>query len=123
MVMLLTAMVPVLFSSCGGNEPTPDSYEELIVGEWDCTRYDFDAEIDGEKEVGSAYPEPLEWVWKFSKTGVLSFPWYDKPDNVTIRKFLETTNKVSNELNYGEMWEILEIYIKVLNRVIKDEHL
>ena len=86
MVMLLTAMVPVLFSSCGGNEPTPDSYEELIVGEWDCTRYDFDAEIDGEKEVGSAYPEPLEWVWKFSKTGVLSFPWYDKPDNITIEE-------------------------------------
>ena len=43
----------------------------------------------------------------------------DKPDNVTIRKFLEITNKVSNELNYGEIWEILEIYIKVLNRVIK----
>ena len=41
----------------------------------------------------------------------------DKPDNVTIRKFLEITNKVSNELNYGEIWEILEIYIKVLNRV------
>ena len=47
----------------------------------------------------------------------------DKPDNVTIRKFLEITNKVSNELNYGEIWEILEIYIKVLNRLIKDEHL
>lgn len=79
-------MVPVLFNSCNRPEPDDPNYAKLIVGEWDCTRYDFDAEIDGEKEVGSAYPEPLEWVWKFSKTGVLSFPWYDKPDNVTIEE-------------------------------------
>lgn len=84
MVMLMTAMVPVLFNSCN---PTtePDDYAKLIIGEWNCTRLDWDSEIDGEKEVGSSYDDG-DWIWKFNEDGELSFPWYNKPDNVTYEE-------------------------------------
>lgn len=81
MVMLLTAMVPLLFNSCNQPEPDDPNYAKLIVGEWNCTRLDWDSEIDGEKEVGSSYND--DWIWKFSEAGELNFPWYDIPENVT----------------------------------------
>lgn len=73
MVMLLTAMVPVLFSSCGGNEPTPDSYEELIVGEWEMTRYDWDMEYQGEEEIGSEYFDEEDWIWEFDGNKIIMY--------------------------------------------------
>ena len=79
--MLLMITLPVLFTSCEKNLSDDAPFEKLIVGEWNCTRLDWDSEIDGEKEVGSLYNE--DWIWKFSEAGELNFPWYDIPENVT----------------------------------------
>lgn len=79
--MLLMITLPVLFTSCEKNLSDDAPFEKLIVGEWNCTRLDWDSEIDGEKEVGSLYND--DWIWKFSEAGELNFPWYDIPENVT----------------------------------------
>lgn len=81
LAMLLMITLPVLFTSCEKNLSDDAPFEKLIVGEWNCTRLDWDSEIDGEKEVGSLYND--DWIWKFSEAGELNFPWYDIPENVT----------------------------------------
>lgn len=65
MVMLLTAMVPVLFNSCNQPEPDDPNYAKLIVGEWDMTRYECDMEYEGEEEIGSEYFDEEDWIWEF----------------------------------------------------------
>lgn len=81
LAMLLMITLPVLLTSCEKKLSDDAPFEKLIVGKWDCTRMDWDSEIDGEKEVGSLYNE--DWIWKFSEAGELNFPWYDIPENVT----------------------------------------
>ncbi len=85
LAMLLMITLPVLFTSCEKKLSNDAPFEELIVGEWNCTRMDWDSEINGEKEVGSSYDDG-DWIWKFNEDGELSFPWYNKPDNVTYEE-------------------------------------
>ena len=65
MVMLLTAMVPLLFNSCNQPEPDDPNYAKLIVGEWDMTRYEWDTEYEGEEKIGSEYFDEEDWIWEF----------------------------------------------------------
>ena len=58
MVLLLTAMVSVFFTSC-----RPDSLDDptqLIKGKWEVTRMDYEAE-----ESGCQFFDKEEWVWEF----------------------------------------------------------
>lgn len=87
MVLLLTAMVSVFFSSCrpdspddptpdqGGGivNPTPSSYEELILGKWECLRIDYDTEYQGEKVSGSDYFERGQGVWEFDGEDIVMY--------------------------------------------------
>ena len=93
MVMLLTAMVPVLFSSCGDDEPVnptptpePTPFEELIIGEWDMTRMDYDMEYEGETEVGSEYFDEEDWIWEFDGNNLTMYEggWSDDPSRYEI---------------------------------------
>ena len=82
MVLLLTAMVSVLFTACrpdSPDDPTPDkgdivnptpnlTNEELILGKWECTRMDYEAE-----EIGSDYFSKGNWIWKFDGEDIVMY--------------------------------------------------
>ena len=55
LAMLLMITLPVLFTSCEKKVSDDAPFEELIVGEWDMTRYEWDMEYEGEEEIGSEY--------------------------------------------------------------------
>ena len=111
MVMLLSAMVPVLFSSCGGNEPTPDSYVELIVGEWDCTRYDYAMEYKGEEETDSEYFDEGDLIWEFDGNKIIMYAYGDYGD--TFRYEIED-DKLYTEYATNLMAQYFKI--KTLNK-------
>ena len=77
LVMLLVAMMPMFITSCQNDkekEPTSSNTEELILGEWQYTRMDFETNLDGN---GSEYFDNEEWVWEFTEDGTIieSFDW------------------------------------------------
>ena len=71
--MLLMITLPVLFTSCEKKLSDDDPFEELIVGEWDMTRYEWDMEYEGEEEIGSEYFNAEEWVWEFDDDKLIMY--------------------------------------------------
>lgn len=65
LAMLLMITLPVLFTSCEKKVSDDAPFEELIVGEWDMTRLEWDVEYEGEEEIGSEYFDEEDWIWEF----------------------------------------------------------
>ena len=110
MVMLLTAMVPVLFNSCNQPEPDDPNYAKLIVGEWDMTRMDYDTEYEGETEVGSESFEEEDWIWEFDGNKI---NMYMEGDDESYRYEIED-NKLYTE--YATYYEAQYFKITTLNK-------
>lgn len=71
--MLLMITLPVLFTSCEKKVSDDAPFEELIVGEWDMTRYEWDMEYEGEEEIGSEYFNAEDWVWEFDDDKLIMY--------------------------------------------------
>ena len=110
MVMLLTAMVPVLFNSCNQPEPDDPNYAKLIVGEWDMTRYEWDMEYEGEEEIGSEYFDEEDWIWEFDGNKI---NMYMEGDDESYRYEIED-NKLYTE--YATYYYAQYFKITTLNK-------
>ena len=112
MVMLLTAMVPVLLNSCN---PTtePDDYAKLIIGEWDMTRYEWDMEYEGEEEIGSEYFDTEEWTWEFDGEEIIMYEDKGEDYEGSYRYDIEG-NKLYTE--YATLYEAQYFEITTLNK-------
>ena len=110
MVMLLTAMVPVLFNSCNPI-PEPDDYAKLIIGEWDMTRYEWDMEYEGEEEIGSEYFNEEDWVWEFDEDKLIM---YMEGDHDGTYRYDIEGNKLYTE--YATYYEAQYFKITTLNK-------
>lgn len=71
--ILLMITLPVLFTSCEKKVSDDAPFEELIVGEWDMTRYEWDMEYEGEEEIGSEYFNAEDWVWEFDDDKLIMY--------------------------------------------------
>ena len=111
MVMLLTAMVPVLFNSCNQPEPDDPNYAKLIVGEWDLTRLEWDVEYEGAEDIGSEYFDEEDWIWEFDGNKINMYMEGD--DNDSYRYEIED-NKLYTE--YATYYEAQYFKITTLNK-------
>lgn len=109
MVMLLTAIIPVLFNSC--NPSKPDDYAELIIGEWEMTRMDYEVEYDSETEVGSDYLDEGDWIWNFDGNRLTMI--YDNYNDDDAYRYDIEDNKLYTE--YASNYNVQYFKIITLN--------
>ena len=111
MVMLLTAMVPVLFNSCNQPEPDDPNYAKLIVGEWDLTRLEWEVEYEVAEDIGSEYFDEEDWIWEFDDDKLIMYMEGDYKG--TYRYDIEG-NKLYTE--YATYYEAQYFQITTLNK-------
>lgn len=109
--ILLMITLPVLFTSCEKKVSDDAPFEELIVGEWDMTRYEWDMEYEGEEEIGSEYFNAEDWVWEFDDDKLIMYMEGDYKG--TYRYDIEG-NKLYTE--YATYYEAQYFQITTLNK-------
>lgn len=111
LAMLLMITLPVLFTSCEKKVSDDAPFEELIVGTWDMTRYEWDMEYEGEEEIGSEYFNAEDWVWEFDDDKLIMYMEGDYEG--TYRYDIEG-NKLYTE--YATYYEAQYFKITTLNK-------
>ena len=109
--MLLMITLPILFTSCEKKVSDDAPFEELIVGEWDMTRHEWDIEYEGEEEIGSEYFNAEDWVWEFDDDKLIM---YMEGDHDGTYRYDIEGNKLYTE--YATYYEAQYFKITTLNK-------
>ncbi|MEE0921155.1 MAG: lipocalin family protein [Paludibacteraceae bacterium] len=111
LAMLLMITLPVLFTSCEKKVSDDAPFEELIVGEWDMTRLEWDVEYEGEEEIGSEYFDEEDWIWEFDGNEI---NMYMEGDYDNSYRYEIENNKLYTE--YATYYEAQYFKITTLNK-------
>lgn len=111
LAMLLMITLPVLFTSCEKKVSDDAPFEELIVGEWDMTRLEWDVEYEGEEEIDSEYFDEEDWIWEFDGNKI---NMYMEGDYDNSYRYEIEDNKLYTE--YATYYEAQYFKITTLNK-------
>ena len=103
--------LPLLVTSCEKESSKDATFADLIVGEWDCTRYDWAMEYKGEEETDSEYFDEGDLIWEFDGNKIIMYAYGDYGD--TFRYEIED-DKLYTEYATNLMAQYFKI--KTLNK-------